>query len=86
MARMMKLTYNTINVCLQLHRRHTGLSVAEVSDLSGVSKNTIWGVEKNKEPCLDTLMKLAMAYGFDGVEVIDCDMLDFLDMYWQKGE
>jgi transcriptional regulator with XRE-family HTH domain len=61
----------TIGSSIRLARNSKSLSIEELANLSGVSRNAIWEIEKGiKSPTLTTLEKLSAALEIDSWRIV----------------
>ena len=62
---------------IKLERNKRDLSQLELANLAGVDKNTIWKIETGKvSPTLDTVEKIAKAFGMEFNELTDVSKVD----------
>lgn len=62
---------------IKLERIKRDLSQLELANLAGVDKNTIWKIETCQvSPTLETIEKIAQAFGMDFATLIDVSKVD----------
>lgn len=62
---------------IKLERNKRDLSQLELANLAGVDKNTIWKIETGQvSPTLDTVEKIAKAFGMEFNELTDVSKVD----------
>lgn len=66
-----------IGIKIRLERTKRGLSQEKLAELAGMNKNSIGAIERGvSSPSIDTIAKLADAFGLQFNELVDISKVD----------